>query len=298
MNKAQYTSVKTESGDSGRYPLSTQTLDFIQSQILLLQKLALIGGGSYILKEPDGESGGIAVIDGEVIPLAASPVYSSEMNYVAVTETAENISADGVTYLKARVYRTAAYSADVSGDENHEITSFTHLGTFNGDVGISGTTSFLGCVFNGSITITGGNVTFENCTFNGPGPITITAGSVTFTGCTFNLTYDDTATLRTLFEVADQRVATILLTVTRCRFSGSAERFIYGQSSDEHGTVQLPTIRFSFNVFDEGVCQDAAGYDMLYECGAGSYFLHNVGFFSLGEVANESAAFEDPLPGS
>ena len=44
MNTASYTSTTTATGGVGKYPLSTETLDFIQSQIKLLECLAGIGG--------------------------------------------------------------------------------------------------------------------------------------------------------------------------------------------------------------------------------------------------------------
>ena len=56
MKTASYISTQTTTGGVGKYPLSTQALDFIQSQILLLQNLSLIGGNRYILKAPDGTS--------------------------------------------------------------------------------------------------------------------------------------------------------------------------------------------------------------------------------------------------
>ena len=44
MQKANYTSTTTASGGQGKYPLSTQTLDFIQQQVMILQLLGYIGG--------------------------------------------------------------------------------------------------------------------------------------------------------------------------------------------------------------------------------------------------------------
>lgn len=106
MNKAQYLSTSASDGGNGMYPLSTQTLAFIQSQIELLQALAQIGGQRYILKEPDGQSTGIVVIDGEVLPLAASPITGKG---IKVEETRQNIEADGTTYAEARIIRSAKY---------------------------------------------------------------------------------------------------------------------------------------------------------------------------------------------
>ena len=68
MNKAQYLSTSADQGGNGLYPLSVQTLNFIQEQINLLQNLAQIGGKRYILMKPTAETDGIIVIDGEVLP--------------------------------------------------------------------------------------------------------------------------------------------------------------------------------------------------------------------------------------
>lgn len=109
MNKAQYTSTSVADGGNGMYPLSTQTLAFIQSQIELLQALAQIGGKRYILKEPVNGNIGIVVIDGEVLPLAAKPTTGKG---IKVTEERQNIVADGTTYVEARIVRSAKYVSD------------------------------------------------------------------------------------------------------------------------------------------------------------------------------------------
>lgn len=106
MNKAQYTSTSVADGGNGMYPLSTQTLAFIQSQIELLQALAQIGGKRYILKEPANGNTGIVVIDGEVLPLAAKPTTGKG---IKVTEERQDIVADGTAYVEARIVRSAKY---------------------------------------------------------------------------------------------------------------------------------------------------------------------------------------------
>ena len=113
MNKAQYTSTSVADGGNGMYPLSTQTLAFIQGQIELLQTLAQIGGKRYILKEPANGSIGVVVIDGEVLPLAATPTTGKG---IKVTEERQNIVADGTTYVEARIVRSAKYVATYTPD--------------------------------------------------------------------------------------------------------------------------------------------------------------------------------------
>lgn len=127
MKTASYISTQTTTGGVGKYPLSTQALDFIQSQILLLQNLSLIGGNRYILKAPDGTSTGCVVIDGEVFTLPASPAMSDRMKYVVVKTEKQDITADGETYKDARTVRTAALSPTKSESEAYEINQFNNL---------------------------------------------------------------------------------------------------------------------------------------------------------------------------
>lgn len=116
MQKGNYTNTATASGGQGKYPLSTQTLDFIQQQITLLQQLGFIGGNKYILRQPDGTQTGLAFIDGEVFTLAAKPTPSANIKFVNVTTKTEDIKADGETYKEARTYRTAALASSASGE--------------------------------------------------------------------------------------------------------------------------------------------------------------------------------------
>lgn len=128
MQKANYTNTSTTSGGQGKYPLSTQTLDFIQQQVMILQLLGYIGGSKYILRQPDGTSTGLVFIDGEVLTLAAKPIPSANIRYINVTTKKTDIKADGETYTEARVYRTAALSSTASG-ESYEYSKFTVLET-------------------------------------------------------------------------------------------------------------------------------------------------------------------------
>lgn len=127
MQIANYNNTTTASGGSGKYPLSTQSLDFIQQQILLLQQLSIIGGANYILAVPDGQKTGIVVIKGEVIVLAATPTLSSQINFIAVTTTVLDVDADGEKFLSARTVRTAAFSATKTTEETYEIGKFEIL---------------------------------------------------------------------------------------------------------------------------------------------------------------------------
>lgn len=128
MKTASYISTQTEKGGSGKYPLSTQTLDFIQSQILLLQQLSLIGGNRFILREPDGNSVGACVIDGEVLVLSAKPVRGTSTKYISVVTEKQDIEADDEVYIEARTVRTATYSTTKTA-ECYEINTFDNFAT-------------------------------------------------------------------------------------------------------------------------------------------------------------------------
>ena len=146
MKTANYTGTQTATGGNGKYPLSTETLDFIQEQIHLLEALAGIGGTNYILRLPGNGLDGVAVIyhdpktdttarkgESELLYIAAAPAYSATMKYLAVKTTAETVTADGEKYLEARVLRTAQFSAKaVAGAENYALGSFANItgGTF------------------------------------------------------------------------------------------------------------------------------------------------------------------------
>ncbi len=131
MNKASYTAITTANGGVGKYPLSTETLDFIQDQIVLLEALCGIGGGNYILRAPDGTNEGVAVIIGqdkkpEVLTIQARPVFSNSMRYLTVTTRSEDITADAEKYLEARIFRTAQFTT-AKGAESYDINTFANV---------------------------------------------------------------------------------------------------------------------------------------------------------------------------
>ena len=128
MNRAQYTSTLVAGGNNGKYPLSTQTLAFIQSQIELLQTLAQIGGARYILKEPENGQIGIVVIDGEVLPLAADPQTGAA---IKIVEERVDITADGIVYTEARIMRSAKYVAEYASNDDslYQVATFGNFAT-------------------------------------------------------------------------------------------------------------------------------------------------------------------------
>lgn len=129
MNTASYTSVTTATGGVGKYPLSTETLDFIQTQISLLERLAGIGGKNYILQAKGG--GGAVVITPkggvtEVLELMQKPAFTPSVKYVTVITETEDIKADDETYLEARIYRRAQFTT-AKGTESYDINDFANV---------------------------------------------------------------------------------------------------------------------------------------------------------------------------
>lgn len=120
MHTANYLSTHTDAGLAGKYPLSLQTLDFIQKQLLSLQSSisSLVGKQHCILASPTATEHGLVLIEGELLPIAptmllasleATPLLSSVRAeiYLYIQERNEDITADGTTYRSARTYRIA-----------------------------------------------------------------------------------------------------------------------------------------------------------------------------------------------
>ena len=131
MKTASYTDTRTATGGVGKYPLSTETLDFIQDQIKLLELLAGVGGSNYILKAPDGTNAGVAVIvnadkQTEIVEIHPLPVFGTSVKYLTVTTTAEDIKADAETYKEARILRVAQFTT-AKGAESYDINSFANV---------------------------------------------------------------------------------------------------------------------------------------------------------------------------
>lgn len=131
MKTASYTDTRTATGGVGKYPLSTETLDFIQDQIKLLELLAGVGGSNYILKAPDGTNAGVAVIvnadkQTEVVEIRPLPMFGTSVKYLTVTTTAEDIKADAETYKEARILRVAQFTT-AKGAESYDINSFSNV---------------------------------------------------------------------------------------------------------------------------------------------------------------------------
>lgn len=111
-----------------RFPLSTQSLTFMQDMIMAVSRLALIGGENYILSgcERNGShvADGIVVIRGEVMPLKGGTAVDT----IAVIEEAVAVSADGMDFDNARVKRYAQFASG-TGDNYYAWSGFLPLTT-------------------------------------------------------------------------------------------------------------------------------------------------------------------------
>ena len=119
MDKANY----TDNG-KGRYPLSTDGLEFIQQQIELIYNVAQLYGPNYILKPSTTMIEGVIVVDGEMMPLEGSP-----LDYIQVKEEYDKLEADGLVFENARVRRVAQYVASSTGEGCYEASQFPTITT-------------------------------------------------------------------------------------------------------------------------------------------------------------------------
>lgn len=121
MDKANY------KNGNAKYPVSTDTLDFIQKQIELIYHLSDLFGNNYILMAPTTSADGIIVVNGEVMPLKAG----ASAGYVSIRETSQSITAVGVTYENARIIRYAEYVVVNEGVDCYAASVFAPLKTIS-----------------------------------------------------------------------------------------------------------------------------------------------------------------------
>ncbi|MDR1120026.1 MAG: hypothetical protein LBM08_03835 [Dysgonamonadaceae bacterium] len=111
MNRAKYTNYATRN-----FPLSTEGLDFIQEQILLIAEYAKAAGGNFILsgcREEGGAVGaGTVIIDGEILPLKAGFLQT----YLRIVEESETVTAGSAIYSNARTRRWAEFGQAATGN--------------------------------------------------------------------------------------------------------------------------------------------------------------------------------------
>ncbi|WP_373697225.1 hypothetical protein [Porphyromonas loveana] len=107
MNKANYQNPEDSSGGTGRYPISIETLEFIQGQIFSLQEIVRALGTTYIISFPSGRVPGQIVIDGEILPLLNDIGVLSSGAYIVIKEEHQGAVIDGISYGRLRTIRYA-----------------------------------------------------------------------------------------------------------------------------------------------------------------------------------------------
>lgn len=96
-----------------RFPLSSETLDFLQQMAKLTAKLASMGGVSYILEgcavAGANAAAGTVVINGEILPFVGGPIET----YVVVEETTRHVTAEGQVYEEIYISRVCRFGTGV-----------------------------------------------------------------------------------------------------------------------------------------------------------------------------------------
>lgn len=117
MNKAHYHSANA-SGEA-QYPLSIETLDFIQRQIQELGTLAGALGDTYCLGWPEDGQASWIVIKGELMPFVEDEGHppTRELSYIHIVEEHQGATIDGIHYPKLRTLRRAVLTdqAELTG---------------------------------------------------------------------------------------------------------------------------------------------------------------------------------------
>ena len=115
MDIANYKTAVNRAGQVGHYPLSTETLDFIQEQIKLLQKLSSITGYQHpwIIRSPNSSSEGVLLYNDELLPIEpiSIPLTKGTTYDLCLRERKQEVQTLEDTYRDARLYRTAYIAA-------------------------------------------------------------------------------------------------------------------------------------------------------------------------------------------
>lgn len=108
--------------DQSKYPVSVNTLDFIQEQIKFVMKLTGMAGKRVILKESTATEDGLVIIDDEIHVLKGT-----RSNYIKICEYPIDITAKGETFKNARIERNAKYVAYFNGSGFYSRANFVEV---------------------------------------------------------------------------------------------------------------------------------------------------------------------------
>ncbi|MDD3685930.1 MAG: tail fiber protein [Bacteroidales bacterium] len=127
MNIANY--LNDGNVDRQKYPLSVESLDFIQQQIRLVHELANIAGANFIIQgcnvNGTQTSAGTLIINGEVLPLVAGLTQTK----IRIRESVENITAQYVNYANARVKRWVEFGENPGDVDTYLWADFVRIKT-------------------------------------------------------------------------------------------------------------------------------------------------------------------------
>lgn len=107
MKKANYLTTRSSQGDTGKYPLSTETLDFIQQQITEMASIArIMMGDNCIIHLGENGRHGLIIVEGELMELRDTENIARP-SYIVVKEEHQDVITDGITFYDARTIRYA-----------------------------------------------------------------------------------------------------------------------------------------------------------------------------------------------
>ena len=114
----------------GSFPLSTDAVDFMQNQILLVEKLTTIFGRNVMIKLPQyhGSSApsenGLMIFDGELVEVSASIDGFSNITKLDLVEKKVSINALGEIFSDVRIlHHVAPRKAYTGTPPNHTLTT-------------------------------------------------------------------------------------------------------------------------------------------------------------------------------
>lgn len=111
----------------GRFPVSTEALSFLQNQILAVHDFVQVAGPFAIIKDSTAAAAGLAVVNGELMPLSAAA--TTGRNFIQVVTQTESVDAGGLHFADVRVTRTAVYRSAQQGGECYPVANFTSIST-------------------------------------------------------------------------------------------------------------------------------------------------------------------------
>jgi len=108
---------------NGMFPISANTLNFMQEQTEFVSQLASAFGDNVLLKRKTGTKDGLIVLNGELLPLRKG---TSNGGFYNIYEDKDSITAQGTLFANARVVRYVEQQSS-QGDVFVEVSDVTDL---------------------------------------------------------------------------------------------------------------------------------------------------------------------------